>query len=123
MDRYRRALLNSITLSLVVMKKNPFFGFSKDKGVQSFLVSAPNIVLIVGILAFIAGVISKIEGVAVERNVPEATASVLRERNLAIEEARKAGRKDYGFSTNFIPGIGRIADPEAYKQQALQPAE
>lgn len=39
------------------------------------------------------------------------------QRNLAIEEALKRGEKTYQFETNFIPGIGVVNDPEAYREQ------
>jgi len=39
------------------------------------------------------------------------------QRNLAIEEALKSGEKTYQFETNFIPGIGTISNPEAYKEK------
>ena len=39
------------------------------------------------------------------------------QRNIAIQEALKNGQKTYQYTTNFIPGIGNITDPEAYKKQ------
>ncbi|MEX1123832.1 MAG: hypothetical protein WEC81_01545 [Patescibacteria group bacterium] len=41
------------------------------------------------------------------------------QRNLAIQEALKNGQTTYQYTTNFIPGIGNITDPEAYKKQLL----
>lgn len=38
------------------------------------------------------------------------------ERKLAIEEAERKGEKTYSYTTRFIPGIGVISDPEAYKE-------
>lgn len=49
------------------------------------------------------------------------------ERDLAIERAKQSGQKQYLYKTNFIPGIGVIADPQRYKadweSQIQQPAE
>ncbi len=42
------------------------------------------------------------------------------QRNLAIQEALKNGQATYQYETNFIPGIGNIADPEAYKKRFEQ---
>jgi hypothetical protein len=38
----------------------------------------------------------------------------LTERDLAIEEAIRQGKKEYSFETNFIPGMGRISDPDQH---------
>lgn len=44
----------------------------------------------------------------------------LAERDAAITEAKKEGKKEYSYTTHFIPGIGYITDPQAYlKQQSL----
>ncbi|HUD20809.1 MAG TPA: hypothetical protein VMQ44_01940 [Candidatus Saccharimonadales bacterium] len=45
--------------------------------------------------------------------------STLKERQLAIDDAIKNGQKTYSFTTSFIPGIGYISDPDAYKTQWL----
>lgn len=45
-----------------------------------------------------------------------ADASLLTERQLAIAQAIKEGRKTYSFSSNFTPGIGRVSDPAVYSQ-------
>jgi hypothetical protein len=39
----------------------------------------------------------------------------LTERELAVKTAKEQGQKEYSYETGFIPGIGRIGDPEAYK--------
>ncbi len=39
------------------------------------------------------------------------------QRNIAIQEALKNGQTTYQFESNFIPGIGNITDPDAYKKQ------
>ena len=36
------------------------------------------------------------------------------ERRLSIDSAVRKGNSIYGFSTNFIPGIGTITDPQAF---------
>lgn len=41
------------------------------------------------------------------------------ERQLAIDNALKTGQKHYSFTTNFIPGLGTITDPSAYKKDLL----
>lgn len=38
----------------------------------------------------------------------------LTERDLAIEEAIRQGKKEYSFETNFIPGMGRISNPDQH---------
>jgi len=43
----------------------------------------------------------------------------LTERDLAIDQAIRDGKKTYTFTTHFIPGIGYINDPQAYQQQTL----
>ena len=42
------------------------------------------------------------------------------QRQEAIAEALKTGRKTYSFTTNFIPGIGTVSDPDQYKAGVLQ---
>lgn len=41
----------------------------------------------------------------------------LPQRELAIEQARQNGQTTYSFTTNFIPGVGTIGDPEGYQKQ------
>lgn len=41
----------------------------------------------------------------------------LTERDAAILNALKNNRKDYHFTTSFIPGIGIINDPQSYLKQ------
>jgi|GEM_PF-6588897 len=41
----------------------------------------------------------------------------LTERDIAIAEAVKNGKKEYTFTTRFIPGVGVITDPETYKKE------
>lgn len=40
----------------------------------------------------------------------------LTERDLAIADAQARGVSEYSYTTNFIPGIGTINDPAAYKK-------
>lgn len=40
-------------------------------------------------------------------------------RALAIEDARSKGETTYSYTTNFIPGIGTITDPQQYKDNLL----
>lgn len=37
-------------------------------------------------------------------------------RDAAVESAKRNGRQDYQFQSNFIPGLGVIDNPEQYKQ-------
>lgn len=47
-------------------------------------------------------------------NYPSAVA----QRDIAINEAKKSGQTSYSFeSSGFVPGVGMITDPEAYKKQ------
>lgn len=41
----------------------------------------------------------------------------LTERDVAIKEAIQNGRNTYTYTSRFIPGIGLVDDPEAYKSQ------
>ncbi|MEX1052075.1 MAG: hypothetical protein WEC83_01670 [Patescibacteria group bacterium] len=45
------------------------------------------------------------------------------QRNLAIQEALKNGQTTYQFESNFIPGIGNITNPDAYKKQFEENSE
>jgi len=45
------------------------------------------------------------------------------QRNLAIEEAKKNDKNTYQFETNFIPGIGTVNNPEAYKEKLKEDFE
>ncbi len=52
-----------------------------------------------------------------KKSVSLSASPTVMERNFAIEAAKKSGARNYTFTTNFIPGIGMITDPEAYKRQ------
>ncbi len=45
------------------------------------------------------------------------------DRKLAIQQALKEGKKEYSFTTNYIPGIGQINDPQAYLNQQEENAK
>jgi len=45
------------------------------------------------------------------------------ERDLAIAEAIRLGQKEYSFTTNFIPGMGRISDTGRYQEEWQKNAE
>ena len=55
-------------------------------------------------------------------NQPTTTAfrpGAITERQLAIANALRTGNRTYTYTTNFIPGIGTITDPNQYKSGLL----
>lgn len=84
-----------------------------------------NVVVIVGLIIVVVAFYHR---TAVAKTmIPENRSdfSVLKERQFAIEKARKKGEKEYSFTTSFIPGIGYISNPRQYledwqKKSAIQ---
>lgn len=74
----------------------------------------PLAVFLLGTLIFLGGLADYLA----KDNGPAARLfhTSLTTRDLAMSEAIQAGRKEYSFTTNFIPGIGDIGNPEAYKK-------
>jgi len=69
--------------------------------------------LVVGLFVLVA-LLSSHESAGITGNYPSAVA----QRDIAINEANKNGQTTYSFeSSGFIPGVGMITDPEAYKKQ------
>jgi len=72
-------------------------------------------VLILGAIVFVLGLVSYFTNNSIEFASTVKQTSVT-QRDVAIAEAKKNGKKEYTFTTNFIPGIGIINDPAAYKK-------
>lgn len=79
------------------------------------------VVLSLGLIIFVVGAIDRFQRPAAQKIYTAANLSPeLTERKLAIEDAQKQGKKTYTYTSNFIPGIGKIADPGQYKQNWVQ---
>lgn len=92
--------------------------------VKRLFTSLPELTLVIGILILILGGVNyyknnKIESTASgELGLTSTNAALsLTERKLAIEQAIKEGKKEYSYTTNFIPGLGRVGDPDAYMKE------
>lgn len=70
--------------------------------------------LVLGLLIFSLGIFSYFS-TGSNNNMSRKQTSIT-ERDVAMAEARSNGQKEYSFTTGFIPGIGIITDPEAYKK-------
>jgi hypothetical protein len=77
---------------------------------------ALNYFIALSFLFFVAGIIDRFG--PSESALPGDVAPTSVERALAISRARERGEKTYSFTTNFIPGVGQIADAESYKKAA-----
>lgn len=87
---------------------------------MSELVKKVNVGLFVVGLLVLAVAVAEISG---PDNSSPLVQSSLTERDIAIQEALRKGEKEYSYTTNFIPGVGRIGDPDAYLEQLQQQAE
>lgn len=75
-----------------------------------------SVALIISTMVFIAGLTQVFTARRSQKSAtsqPWAKTS-LTERDLAIQEAIRQGKKEYSFETNFIPGMGRINNPEQH---------
>jgi hypothetical protein len=70
-----------------------------------------------GVIIFVVGLISYFNTNNTKQNYQINSPTGLTERDLAISNAIKNGQKTYSYTTNYIPGIGRITNPEQYKAQ------
>lgn len=77
----------------------------------------PEMILFVGVLLAIMGGLNFVSTFSDALSSPSSTgiSSTVIERKLAIEQAQREGKNTYVFKTNFIPGIGVITNPEAFK--------
>ncbi len=73
-------------------------------------------IFLIGVVVFVVGVASYFNS----KKQPKVVQSSLVERDLAQITAKSAGQKSYSFESNFTPGIGSIADPQAYLKQWQQ---
>ncbi len=60
---------------------------------------------------------------ATQRLTLNQTALTLSDRQMAIKQAEANNSKTYSFQTNFIPGIGRVANPAQYQTEWEQQAK
>lgn len=87
----------------------------------------PNVLIVIGTLLILVGTIEYIQSkkpahIVTKQSLVENAAN-LAERKIAVENAIKNGQKTYSYTTNFIPGIGRIINSpqtEAQLQQQLK---
>ncbi len=73
--------------------------------------------LAIGLFIFAVGVLSYYNSSRQNAVSSLPVKTSLTERDIAITEAVKNGKKEYTFTTRFIPGVGVITDPEAYKKE------
>lgn len=72
------------------------------------------LILLIGLIVFSLGVIYYFQNKSEKKDTMINTSLV--ERDLAIAEAIRTGQKEYSYTTNFTPGVGRIENPEEYKK-------
>lgn len=75
-----------------------------------------SIFLVLSGVVFLSGLIQVVSHrfSRADNSVDQRYKTSLTERDLAIEEAIRQGKKEYSFETNFIPGMGRISDPDQH---------
>lgn len=75
---------------------------------KSNIEMALNLFLLLAFLVFIGGASAKLaaQDNSAPNNSSADKALNLKERELAVEEAKKNGQKDYSYSSGFMPGIG-----------------
>lgn len=79
------------------------------------------LILLIGIAVFLFGIINFFHSKSVKQDIVIKTS--LTERDIAIADAIKNGKKEYSYETSFTPGVGRIINPDAYKDQWQKNAE
>ncbi|OGD61514.1 hypothetical protein A3A71_02720 [Candidatus Berkelbacteria bacterium RIFCSPLOWO2_01_FULL_50_28] len=80
---------------------------------QKRLEKLSSAILLIGALIFISGLATRVGSQPIPQR--SRTLSSLTARNEAIRNAASKGQRSYAFKTNFIPGIGFLTDPQAYK--------
>lgn len=69
-----------------------------------------------GLIIFVMGAVRFAQAHQSAKTSDNTIVSSSTERDIAIQEAIKQGKKDYSYTTNFIPGVGYISDPAAYEK-------
>lgn len=85
------------------------------KKVTETLVRFSAVAPAIGAIVLIVGAVQYLSSRTTVASNGEVSPMII-ERKLAIEEAERKGEKTYSYTTRFIPGIGMINDPEAFKE-------
>ena len=71
------------------------------------------VILVIGTLLFFTGLFHR-ANTENQTTFSSGFTGALEARNFAIRNALKNNSNDYSFTTNFIPGIGIIGNPQSY---------
>jgi hypothetical protein len=91
---------------------------SKGQGKQRLLSLSADFLLVMGIIVLILGFMHHTSsGVKAQVDNHWQLSPTLPERQEAQEQAISEGKKEYNYTTSFIPGIGVMSDPKTFLQQ------
>lgn len=79
------------------------------------LITLSSRLVIVAILVFVAGLYYFFDSPKSLGLADGQIKTGITERDLVINNLSKESVKDYSYDSRFIPGLGYISDPEAYK--------
>ena len=90
----------------------------EQKTASHALPDLPKMIFFVGVLLALMGGLNRFSTPsATEGSFAVTVSPSVIERKLSIEDALQNGQKTYQYQSRFIPGIGSIADPEAYLKE------